>query len=876
MNELSLFEQGNFDREIYNEQRYNLQSDNYNIVVQAYCAFLALSEIGFDIQLEIKQDADKPYFNVIIWGRNLSESKFDFEDAMISGLIGALHITSERSDLGEKIISEEDKVNQIIPLEDLQTTALKYVQQITENPDINDIFTGFCSAGRGRNDVKNLIDNLFLYGAEVDFNSLGEFISKPYLSLLYRSINPDKQREELDEFNKMSIADILEKYPYLNIERLSNDEYRNSDEGKKLESALKLILGRNNLYVYQNKSNSSSPSYDKNRQIELIPAIPLSRFPIIEALFVDELILAENPKRRHTLDLDLAYSTDSAAVHNALLQTLSTRLYNRAPSGSDYSSPFERKLPVINRLLMHALDPDNNDELKRLLFSDCSFLLNAFSPESENLKEILSTLINKFELRTLKSILIDIVSKCLYIGNVDISSGALKMLNAWLNYSQSDSIIDNNSSLDFIPDRTEFLIAILESMRYLNVESDLNIVVDSFQQILSGSSSLFHSALTAKLDLIEETRKYESSLVLGNVKQGNMPDVEFAELSIQVKAILSQKEAIAEEQLLRLVKELVLMILDSKNNLNLDTSRVLKYLAGYIDFFKNEKLSENYKWFIEVTSGTSNSNTSKVLELSANLSSRFLQVKLESLDKVMQVVLDIYNNTLGDPENIKTLPTENDVYSLRYANDLILRYDFWLFLNASSYEIEKLFRYFEVIKEILLKNSSEEVNADNKNTYFYLFSFGKDYNKLIDIYNSYVLMNQVRTFPHIYMKWVLTEIKSLISKLRKDLPYKRRTAADFNFCNIVTSIIRENEIVVQENYDETFDPINDGNLDILLSRMYYLLNDSKDSFDFSAFATLEYITKMMPSRLREAMILKYKKTPFSHYLESMSVGKQVK
>jgi hypothetical protein len=259
---------------------------------------------------------------------------------------------------------EDEFLNQPeAPAVEPKIRAQQLMDDLTANEEFFESFRSYITGLHWGSDTSHFVGALFKHGADFDAALLDKKLDPINIARLELPINYSIRG--LLSGDKRPVSQIFEEYPELDYRRLSSDPaFAQSEEGIMLASAYKKLCGR---ILHEEYS-------DLRTQVH--PQIPLSKFPIIEALIVDD-IRDYGPTPKYSFGatpwLEEVWQSDSDKAQDALSSRINTRLPIGSRNAYDGPTEFEFKGHSIRDLCcIHNKETPNaksHNQLKKQLLS---------------------------------------------------------------------------------------------------------------------------------------------------------------------------------------------------------------------------------------------------------------------------------------------------------------------------------------------------------------------------------------------------------------------------------------------------------------------------------------------------------------------------
>lgn len=292
---------------------------------------------------------------------DLKDQGYDRRNDLLKALSQGLALRLEDEFLNHPDTAAEDDSNH--PPIEPQIRAQQLMDELTSNEKFFESFRLYITGLRWTTDLNNFVGFLFIHGTAFDAALLDERLEPRNITSLSYDLGLPPPPSIRD--NNVPVLQILKEHPALDYRRLLNDPFfAQSPEGIRLASAYQRLCGQ---ILHEDYKDSRT---------QVLPQIPLSKFPIVEALIIDD-VKNYGPSPKYSFGanpwIEAIWQSDSDKAQDTLSSRINTRLPVGERNAFDGPTEFEFKRYAI-RNLRHTHDkeaPNNraHNQLKKQLFS---------------------------------------------------------------------------------------------------------------------------------------------------------------------------------------------------------------------------------------------------------------------------------------------------------------------------------------------------------------------------------------------------------------------------------------------------------------------------------------------------------------------------
>lgn len=786
------------------------------------------------------------------------------------------------------------------------------LQGLTSKPELMEEFRGYYGGLRWRTDQERFIRALFIHGVDFDPEFLDQSLNGSHISSLVYRLEADIPYEQRRDWYSTEPSEIFERFPELDYRRLEDEDFRATPEGQKLLKEYAKLCG--DILADQNKKRIDINITKDGEEIAR-PQIPLSKHPIIEALVVDELSV-DRPKPKYDFgpsDLtDIVLDSDSEAAHHALVTAINTRLPEGHRRVFDGPDEFDHKHRNIWSILRSYNETLVGDRRRELLSRDVVRIMDAFTGEGEIATSVREDNIeyrvksrswnsdgeatNSTEVYKIKDIVRDLIKFGITAPDPEIVARAEGLI---------DQYISENSVKLTGPDALSLTGADL-----------MLVLIDALKEVSMGSQpAAFARAGTRVFGdaaIGEQLREFTEGRIQA-IEIRSTPDVllaikELRKYGLSLDDNKSPEEVEARrryEELVRPANQLVEGQRQTKNQLLLN---LLKQLVGSDILVQNGEAAKLFTGFVkrvefsdyhmrqlpaEYHALMGLANNPNLTERQRNdilwqMQNQFEYIESEAAYMLVPVVLDMYQVALGPVDAVR-LPTKDTSHGLSAATQIVRKHGHGMFKSASQDQLETLVNYEKAIRahaervatSAIIEDGEADSDVDiaglqewQKESIGNLRDVMRQLQSIEEYYESYLRIEAVKAYPHIYYPWLLEQMIPFWQKMQWEVREEKRPSRDIKELYRVLKDHVEKRLVIREpdDYTEDFDVIDEGHVDTLIKECYdrmvvphdikYNTTVWQDGLSFM-HAAVAY----MPPALLERIKVKYPNSKFVEYLE---------
>lgn len=838
-----------------------------------YGSYMAMKNAQFPLVVAVEKDKSEEYLTIRTSVTERHESTI--QSALILGLSQATQRRVEAE--GEEESSQRS--------EEIATALLT---DLVSNDELFEEFREYYGGLRWSPDQRRFINTLFTHGTDYNQELLDRHLTSSHISELVYSLKLDIPYETRKDWHLLKPKEIFERYPELDYDRLVDEAFCETEEGKKFRKAYARIGGR----ILAERHNQPERLVSDEGERHLRPQIPLSRHPIIEELVVNE-IATERPKSKYSFApnevVELIVESDSIPAHGALVSWLTRRLPVEERHVFDGPDEFQQKGHFVRNILRTYQDVEQDSARQNVLKYDMVAILAAYTGDGAIARDVRKATEKGDNFYVSKDIqhVKDIVSAML---TVSLASSDVELR------AQAEGIISDAMDTNY-----EDPLSLTKGELIMTLLDSLNIISEASHPALYGQVGALVFGDPVYGNFIREI----ASIKVEAEKARHQPDVlkKFAKW-IKSKDNSPEKEQAkkAYEDACKPVEEFSSLATDAKNAFNMQLlEQMLDAQVDISQFPEATKLFDGLVKRVVISSYKMEELPDAYHDLMIIAEHPLLPEKqrgtilwhiAESLKYTDQgkghllvpVVLDMYKASLGPVDNLR-VPSEETSLNLAAVSHLAAE-NRHMFQNVSVDDLDILAQYKQAVsrKAEYIFNDDLAIDSgkpalekeDHTSEVQTLRNFENVAHELATIenyYAEYLHMEDVKRKPHVYYPWVLSSMREFLRGLQYEVTPENRPAQNIQQLYTTVNTYVRNRFIFLDEYPEDFDVMGRGHLDSFLK----LCHDS-----MIVYSDLHYNTtvwqkgipfvnqsiRTMPDVLLAEMIKKYPGTEFEKYLKN--------
>lgn len=812
---------------------YRHETENPLDIISLRAAVVAVNRAGIAVELDVDSDPANGTDCIVV--RTAAEDKKDqrVQGALFHGVTSAVSY----------ILSDAHLPTSDVP-EHVQSAATDMVGQVVGDPKIYEAFSKFYGGLRWSTDQEDFAGRLIACTALYDADYLDEHINGTEVSRLINDLDIDMPYGTYRGWYNMSAQEVFDDHPELDYHRLEDTDFRNSPEGQQLEQAYTSIIGDRTAQQYKAYPR---PITDAGEIIPK-PAVPLSRFPIIEALMVDEVSQVK-PKQKYDFGAEdvvsLVLASDSVRSIDGLVGRIKRRLPEQERHVFDGPDEFQHKHMLINTLL-HEFSNTKSDPERQAILRDhlLDIMHDYIAPDgviAQSVRESHARDISRGyglgrEVSGVKAAVRSILTVGLASKDADLFIGRYLP-----DYQQTVELLGESDPLAL--SNIELRSVVLDALSKADGDSQPGAferisrklfqsseVATKIAKIVKHRSEAHRLLDTPELRLVlKENRRFSYS----PRDEDKSPEHIAAEDALaELKAPGESVYETATSELNNLLLEQLELIVSSGRLLDPNDSeadRLFEDMAERVnlgDMWHIQKLPEAYTKLVELVrqDGATDKQRADIIWK--------LAVATEYTDgdgrrPLLGAVLNAYELMLGPNDAIK-MPTEFTRKGLDAANFIADHNG--IFKVASEEDLQTLVKYKNGIRDLidrtgnelaspdLIDLSSEPDTDDQKSEIMErLRGVANTMQRLEQQYEQFLHMEAVKTKPNVYYPWLLDQMNGFWGNMQGEVREGNLPTREIIGLYDMLADHVNNKLVYNTNaLTNDFDVFSNGHLDTLL------------------------------------------------------------
>jgi len=867
---LSGAEKGKFPHAIYHIEG-NLANDQSSL----FASFLALRSASFPLAIDVDQASQ----SISVRTSSSSRDNQRFESALMLGLTGA---TQRR--LQETVNAGQD-------LETATHISTDLLSGFQANREVFEAFRKYYEDDPSRRNKERFISQLFSSGTDYDPELFDHFATETDLEIIIPEFGPEASSSRAPVSREKRDA-LFERFPHREYTRLYKDEaFHESPEGQELEQAYARACGN----ILGRKYGSEMHYVTVEGHELLDPQIPLSRFPIIEALAIEQATTSEHrfsdDSGSSSFTLDTLLHSDSTAAHKAAVNALTER--SPEVSGSDrHLDNFSFRRDVINGLIRQYQEVIQDEKRRALLMHDISALLDAYVGESDSIVSARTGGARK-DMSAIRKIASDLIPPALSSPDPELTDKTEEVIATVIPATPTEAVSMGEDSLPL--DHIDLVFALFDSISsrgYFVREGSRPEVFGRVAANVFGDPKIamqFYEMSSAQARADAMKNSAEALKIFGywlSFNSGHIPAEAQTAYSESVRPSEELLANVTEEKnalLVQTIEDMPKTTQDVDGNPN--ALGLFRGLVNRTEFDGREinELPDVYHDLMIIASDDSISEELRGIifnRIAENLS--YIGRRMPHL--LGGVVLDMYKAALGPVDNLR-IPTEKTSGAL-YGAGSIVSGNPDMFEHTSVGIIEELQAYRQALRneaDVLISGKAiadEHAVADEKNPVHTLRNIKEVTARLDSIgkgYDRYLQLEEIRSDPLKYYPWMLGQFRVFYQQLGLTARDEADGSPVSNFYQTMKNAYGE---MRQGPYPDSFDIIEDGNVEVLLKEIFdgiypFSSEVTRPSVREAAIRFYSSAEKYMPESIRGQIISMYPDTRFADHLRSYQQGNNV-
>jgi len=733
------------------------------------------------------------------------------------------------------------------------SAAQSLVGQMTGNQEIYNAFRGYYGGLRWGTDQERFVATLLAESVTYDPEVVEKTLDGSDVVHMLRTLDLELPYEQYKDWYDEKPADIFKQAPELDYHRLEDETFRSTPEGQKLEDAYRKMLGQKLAMQYK-----QFPREITDEGVEVPkPVIPLTKYPVIEALIADQASTSK-PKAKYDFgasDVDeLIVQTDSVTAQRALVESISTRLPKEDRYVFDGPNEFQHKRGDIMSLLRGYREACG-DETRQAHFKDHLItILRAYtgdgrvasSVRNEWLADVASgrDWVSSQDVDSVKGIVSDIMT-------VGLASPDAEDFIAHFMPDFESGLVKEKDPLDLESGRMKLLV--IDALYQVNEFSQPQV----FERI--GTRIFQDPEIGAKLKEFAELRAQaykifdQPNVLLARKAFGrhsfSLADEDDAEKAL-VRQALDEATAPAESLLAEARQGLNGVLLGYLNGMvdqgllaegDKQVQRLFKELVSRVNFGDThhmETLPPEYTEIMKLADRPDVPDDQKS-DIIWHFAQRFEYSGAENARLLMPAIIDMYRIVLG-PVNSLRMPSPSTAHALSAINFIASHNKVFKF--ATQEDLMILTRYKVELAALLERVSvgvlpqetgsqivDEEYEGYQKEAVKNIVDTVRGLKNLEEHYEKYLYIEDVKVKPNVYYPWLMEGLIPFWHKMQWEVSPGNSPKRDIQALHDVLKEHIDSLLVLHEgDYPEDFDVFEDGHLDSLLIECYERMNLNHD------------------------------------------------
>lgn len=847
-------------------------------------SFQAMQDAGYPIVFDFEKQRLSPVTKITIRTDNTERKELRAFSALYQGLQEA---TSLRSDVVPPPTREDvDQYYQAA-----YETSSQLLADFLSQPPVVEQFNEYYAGLRWGTDQEKIVRTLFEFGADYDEQTVEENMSSSVLTSIAYAL--DIPYEKRSKWYDQKPEKILKQNPDIDYRRLRDPEFAQSEQGQLLASAYARATGNEIARQFQNsEARVTSTGESRTR-----PNIPLSRFPIIEALICSEMQV-DGPRAKYSFgpsDLfDIIPYTDSVFAHEAMTHLITTRLPRERRPGMmhDGQDEFDHKASAIWPILRAYREYENDDEKRQQIIEDLLVIAEAYDVDGsiaasvrdeyqESVRRSPKYPDNR-DSHSVRTIVSNLLTTMLASSDTEVFGKASQMISLSLEASKALTQEVDPTILS----RSDLMIICIDTLKY---------VTDNMQTSAFGrnASAVFESTEAGK----QLQRFAEMQQRIGELQ--NQPNVREAWMELrkhsfhlgdedpaytQARANYDaelQPATLLGEQLRternQFLLELLTTSLDSGDGSVMSAFREIVGRIEISDYHMTVIPNEYYA--LTDLAQHPNITADQRNTILWHIAEQWKHLDGNSAHLLVPVVLEFYQIVLGDPENM-VIPDRNTSHGLSAASHLVYE-NRGLFKSASPEQLQELAKYAAGMQriakmvagnefltdgnqmhDIMIAEQTDEVNDPykwQKEKLREIQYCSDEIARVAEHYQQYLRIEAIKVQPNLFYPWMLEQLVPFWQKIQWEVSDGNRPSSMMRrLYEFLHNSIKNRLVINKEEYPESFDCISEGHLDEFLRGLYPFLDDHDLNYSNSVYhegQSFRYsVIRMMPIQVAQQII----------------------
>jgi hypothetical protein len=776
--------------------------------------------------------------------------------------------------------------------------AAALLEDYYHDPQMVEAFSEYYSGLRWSTDQEKYIRTMFEYGTPYDEQQIKDNLSSSLLTHVAYALDLPYGRRS--NWYEQTPENILRQNPEIDYRKLKNPEFAQS----KLKLAYAKALGQEMGQEYFRGRREITP--DGHEKIR--PVIPLSAFPIAEALVCFEISI-DKPRAKYDFGptdvFDLIAHSDSELAHQSLVMNLTTRLAPDQQPGMmfDGQNEFNHKDQGVRSIIRAYQEYPNHEKIHSLLLQDLQAIADEYIQESSSLVQSIYQDKSKYTCerdgRAIRSISRDLLITFLASPDHQLTSRAIDIIDRSMRPQKTIIVKDNQTVLT----KTDLIIAVFDSLEFITNQSNPTILRTIASEIFGDRNigRLFEKFASYRKQADEYGKRPEVLQALAKLSDFGFDEKE-KQKQKQARAAYDQKMSPATELYIRLRSEknelITKLLADSASNGNKSVAGgAFDDLVKRVEMYDYEmtELPKIYSTLLDI-SRNPNLPARQRNTIIWHIVESWKHLHEESQHILVPVIMDIYNLVLGPIDNVR-MPDNETSIGIAAATTLV-RENRGIFKAAAPEQLQLLADYGMEIQRlakmvasnefltgensnvsIIIPTGQEQIGESddpqswNKEKLFEIKCVARELNAIAESYNEYLHIEAVKVQPNVYYPWLLNQLVPFWRKMQWEVGEGNRPNGDITRLFKTLEEYIEQRLVIQDKYPDNFDVIREGHLGSFLEEMYRQMivpHDIKYNGTVwdEGLKFMHYAVAYMPKVIVEQIKKIYPNTNFAIFLEN--------
>lgn len=714
------------------------------------------------------------------------------------------------------------------------------VRQIVDNPELYKQFQSYYGGLGWGVDQERFTQILFEYGTPYDRVLVEQSLSGSHVHKLIEDNGTAVDGSDWREIFGKTAEELLQRFPQLDYRQLDDPAFVETPAGQQLAAGYARICG----LLQAERHKRYPPEITEEGTVTVRPIIPLSRFPVIEALMTEEALMSR-PKAKYDFGrhdvVDLILCADSVPAQQAIVQAVTTRLPKEERYVWDGPDEFSHKLGVIRELAYayeHADDPGRKSAFKNMVLE----VLDAYTGNgamthqlcAENSENGRAGLRTDAHVRDVKNIVINILA-------VGLASPDADEFLARALPNDEHSLATGVDP--FALDRTDLAKVLFGALSKVGEGSYADVFERLGQKVFQDDhiATALQYAANLKIEAARKNRRPEVMLArkvlqafhwsIGEKTQEQLD----AEKDLDIASEPAEEAfGLAQETLNNVLIGHLTSMVENGSVRQLQPEdhhhKFFKELLGrisYGDMYTMRELPPAYHALMEL-------GRSPLLaeDLKAGIVWKMAEetkyVNDSALRLLPTMIVDGYRVMLGEQGSLR-LPSYHTASGLSALAAMAHRTKIFKF--ATEEQLQTLKHYHTgmmLLGDRYLTASladgqtgADEVRGADKEQAHYLHSTLQEMSEIAGYYREFLYLEDVKEKPEVYYPWVLKELVPFWRKMQWEVSPGNRPTPDVSaLYNTFKNLIDHSLVFQDAKYPENFDVFLDGNLDALIIEGY--------------------------------------------------------